>query len=101
MARFIILAMFAMGKKRSCSRSGALFDVPSLQESSELSIRGKRNNGNIKHKECYSRTLIITLTCAFNVVRCYKFISGAKERIVGVLNNGIGVVLKPVGIHFV
>lgn len=38
MARFIILAILAMGRKRSCSRNGARFDGPSLQESSELSI---------------------------------------------------------------
>lgn len=38
MALFIILAMLAMGKNRSCSRKGVFFDVPpSLQESSELS----------------------------------------------------------------
>lgn len=34
-ARFIILAIFAIGKNRSCSRSGVFFDGPSLQESSD------------------------------------------------------------------
>lgn len=37
-ARFMIFAMLAMGRKRSCSRSGVcLDDTPSWQESSEMS----------------------------------------------------------------
>lgn len=48
MALFIILAMLAMGKNRSCSLNGVFFDVPpSLQESSELSTVIKKARFNI------------------------------------------------------
>lgn len=36
-ARFIILAMLAIGKNRSCSRNGAFFECPCSSESSEQS----------------------------------------------------------------